>query len=217
MTATWQLIPSDGLGGEEPKGKDYFARAIVSYYVNGRYIETQPQPEKITIVPQPKIKLNYYVPGKIESGQPFRLGVVAENVGYGSAKNLVIESGQLDIKTNQSGLLTRFDILETSIGSKTGNSFRLNLGDIEPQDRVSGYWLVKWVVYEEEEGAEPFEGEFRDFKATLNHKDYKGIQLNPLIVDVETEIIGKDNLYAGEDGSDGVLSLVVVGDTGFPN
>jgi len=29
----------------------------------------------------------------------FQTRVVAENVGYGTAKNLVIESGQLEIKT----------------------------------------------------------------------------------------------------------------------
>jgi len=46
-------------------------------------------------------------------------------------------------------------------------------------------------MYEEEERAKPFEGEFRDFKATLTHRDYNGVQLNPLIVSVDTEIIGK--------------------------
>ncbi|EIC06047.1 PKD domain containing protein, partial [Acetivibrio thermocellus YS] len=217
VTATWQLIPGDGLGGEDPEGQTYLARAIVSYYVNGRYVETETEPQEITIKPQPKIKLTYYVPGKILSGQPFRLGVVAENVGYGTAKNLVIESGQLEIKTNQSGLLTQFEIVDTSFGSKTGNSFRLNLGDIEPQGRVSGYWLVRWIMYEEEERAKPFEGEFRDFKATLTHRDYNGVQLNPLIVSVDTEIIGKDNIYGDKSGTDGVLSLIDVGNTGFPN
>jgi len=83
-------------------------------------------------------------------------------------------------------LLTQFEIVDTSFGSKTGNSFRLNLGDIEPQGRVSGYWLVRWIMYEEEERAKPFEGEFRDFKATLTHRDYNGVQLNPLIVSVDT-------------------------------
>jgi len=107
--------------------------------------------------------------------------------------------------------------VDTSFGSKTGNSFRLNLGDIEPQGRVSGYWLVRWIMYEEEERAKPFEGEFRDFKATLTHRDYNGVQLNPLIVSVDTEIIGKDNIYGDKSGTDGVLSLIDVGNTGFPN
>ncbi|TYQ18185.1 UNVERIFIED_CONTAM: PKD domain-containing protein [Acetivibrio alkalicellulosi] len=214
MSATWQLIPGEGLGGEFLEGKVYLAKAIVSYYVNGRYIETQTQPEEITIYPQPKIKLNYYVPKDIISGEPFRLGVVAENTGYGIAKNLVIDSGQLNITTNQAGLQTNFVIRETSFGSNTGNSFRLNLGDIDPQSKVSGYWLVEWVMYQEGEGAEPFEGEFREFNATLTHQDYKGVTLNPLIVGVTTEIIGKDNIYIEGEG---VLSLVDVDNSGFPN
>jgi len=49
VTATWQLIPGDGLGGEDPEGQTYLARAIVSYYVNGRYVETETEPQEITI------------------------------------------------------------------------------------------------------------------------------------------------------------------------
>jgi len=43
------------------------------------------------------------------------------------------------------------------------------------------------------------------------------VQLNPLIVSVDTEIIGKDNIYGDKSGTDGVLSLIDVGNTGFPN
>jgi len=49
------------------------------------------------------------------------------------------------------------------------------------------------------------------------HRDYNGVQLNPLIVSVDTEIIGKDNIYGDKSGTDGVLSLIDVGNTGFPN
>jgi len=217
MTANWQIIPGDGLGGTDPAGETYYAKAVISYYVNGRYVETETHAEEITIVPQPKIKLHYYIPHKIIANQPFRLGVTAENVGYGTAKNLVIDSGQLEIKTNQAGLSTDFRIIGTSFGSSSGNRFTLNLGDIAPNSKVSGYWIVKWVMYEGTEKAEPLEGEFSNFRAYLSHKDYKGVQLNPLIVEVTTEIIGKDNLFAEKDDEFGGLTLIDVGDTGFPN
>ncbi len=217
MTANWQIIPGDGLGGTDLAGKTYFAKAIISYYVNGRYVETQTQAEEIVIVPQPKIKLHYYVPHNVVANQPFRLGVTAENIGDGIAKNLVIESGQLEIEANKMGLSTEFKILGTSFGNATNNSFTLNLGDVDPHSQVSGYWIVKWVMYEEREGAEPLTGQFSNFKASLRHKDYKGVQLNPLIVGVTTEIIGKDNLFAGEDEEFGGLTLIDIGDTGFPN
>ncbi|NLD49135.1 MAG: PKD domain-containing protein, partial [Clostridiaceae bacterium] len=178
------------------------------------------QKEEITILPQPKLSLSYYIPGEITAGEPFRMGVVADNAGNGTANNLMINSGQLEIKTEKSGLLTRFDIMETSFGSKSGNNFSLNLGNIEPHSSVSGYWIVRWLPYEDgemTEGEKDLKGEFKSFKASLTHSDYNGIQLNPLIVDIKTEILGRDNLFADGTGNDGILSLIDVGQTGFPN
>jgi hypothetical protein len=63
---------------------------------------------------------------------------------------------------------------------------------------------------------EPYKGEFRDFKATLTHKDYKGVQLNPLIVGVTTRIIGKEDVLSGEF-TDGAMAVVNEGNTGFPD
>ncbi len=90
MTGQWQIVPGDGLGGEDPEGKTYYAKALVSYNVNGKLVETSTQAVPINIVPQPKITLNYYIPQKVVSGVPFRLGVVAENTGFGYARNLSI-------------------------------------------------------------------------------------------------------------------------------
>ncbi|KNY26204.1 APHP domain protein [Pseudobacteroides cellulosolvens ATCC 35603 = DSM 2933] len=216
MTADWQIIPGDGLGGTNPEGEKYYAKAVLSYFVNGHYVETQTQAEEITIMPQPKINLHYYIPHDITANQTFKLGVTAENTGDGTAKNLVIDSGQLNIKSNQAGLQTKFEILGTSFGSNTESSFRLNLGDIAPHSQVTGYWIVKWSMYEEKEDAKPIEGEFLDFKASLHHQDYKGIQLNPLIVGVTTEIIGKDNLKLTADG-DVSYTLIDKDNTGIPN
>jgi hypothetical protein len=195
MTGQWQIVPGDGLGGDSPAGKTYYAKANISYYVNGKLVETQTDSVPIVIVPQPKITLNYFVPQKILSGVPFKLGVVAENSGKGYARNLIIDSGKLEITTNQAGLLTEFEIIGGSFGTSAGGGFRLNLGDIEPEKSVSGYWLVRWKMYEEEEGARPYEGEFREFSASLTHKDYMGVELNPLIIKVNTEIIGKDGFH----------------------
>jgi hypothetical protein len=185
--------------------------------VNGRYIETRTQAEEIIITPQPKIKLHYYVPHKVKAGQPFKIGVTAENTGYGFARNLVVDSGNFEITTNQAGLMTQFEILDTSFGSVEGNRFRLNMGDISPQSQVTGYWVVRWVMYEEEQGAEPLEGEFRSFEATLRHQDYKGVELNPLIVEVTTEIIGKDGIVLEGFDEENTLTLINEGNTGFPN
>ncbi|MCR5825471.1 MAG: fibronectin type III domain-containing protein, partial [Oscillospiraceae bacterium] len=227
MTATWQIIPGADLGGTEPEGRVYYASALVSYYVNGQLVQTETEGVPITILPQPKLTLNYYVPHNVLSNTPFRLGVTVENHGYGEAMNLNINSGQLKIESNQSGLVTDFEILGSSFGSSSGSEFRLSFGNVPAATRefneqtnewelipgkVSGYWIVRWNMPVSE--GEPYEGEFREFKATLTHKDYKGVQLNPLIVAANTSILGMDGLMAGEEGERG-LSLVNKGDSGF--
>jgi beta-lactamase superfamily II metal-dependent hydrolase/chitodextrinase len=217
MLSTWQLIPGEGLGGTDPSGKIYLAKAVISYYLNGKYVETSTKAEEITIYPQPKIKLHYYIPQKITAGVPFRLGIIAENTGDGIARNLTVESGQLEISSNRIGLETNFKIIGTSFGSSTDASFKISLGDIKPHSKVSGYWMVRWEMFEEGPDAKPLEGEFKNFRATLNHRDYKGVQLNPLIVGVTTEIIGQDNVLPDPYVPSNSLTLINVGDTGFPS
>ncbi|MBR3640884.1 MAG: cellulose 1,4-beta-cellobiosidase, partial [Oscillibacter sp.] len=227
LTATWQIIPGADLGGTEPEGKVYYASALVSYYVNGQLVQTETEGVPITILPQPKLQLHYFVPHNVLSNTPFRLGVTVENYGYGEAMNLNINSGQLKIESNQSGLITDFEIVGSSFGSSSGSEFKLSFGNVPAATRemneetgewelvpgkVSGYWLVRWNMPLTE--GDPYEGEFRDFKATLTHKDYKGVQLNPLIVSVDTAIIGKDGVLAEKEGGSG-LSLITEGDTGF--
>ncbi|MBQ7522918.1 MAG: PKD domain-containing protein [Oscillospiraceae bacterium] len=149
-----------------------------------------------------------------------------ENYGFGEAVNLNINSGQLKIESNQSGMITDFEILESSFGSQSGSEFKLAFGNVPAATqvfneetgewdvvpgKVSGYWTVRWNMPVSDE---PYEGEFREFKATLTHKDYKGVQLNPLITAVHTAIIGKDGVLAKEDGTGG-LTLVNEGTTGF--
>ncbi|MBQ6908232.1 MAG: PKD domain-containing protein, partial [Clostridia bacterium] len=227
LTATWQIIPGSDLGGTDAKGRTYYASALVSYYVNGKLVQTETEGVPITILPQPKLTLNYFVPHDVLSNTPFRLGVTVENYGYGEAMNLNINSGQLKIESNQSGMITDFEILGSSFGSSSGNEFKLTFGNVPAASRVfnentgewetvpgkvSGYWIVRWNM--PLSGGDPYKGEFREFKATLTHKDYKGVQLNPLITAVNTSIIGKDGVLSENEGEDG-LALINEGDTGF--
>ena len=229
LTATWQIIPGSGLGGTSAEGRTYYASALVSYYVNGKLVQTETDGVPIVILPQPKLTLNYFVPHTVLSNTPFKLGVTVENYGFGDAMNLNITSGKLRIDANQSGMITDFEILDSSFGAQSGSEFTLSFGnvpaatqEIDPETgetvlvpgRVTGYWTLRWNMPVTAE--KPYEGEFRDFKATLTHKDYKGVQLNPLITDVRTAIIGKDDLLSDTEGEGG-LTLVNEGTTGFPD
>ena len=63
----------------------------------------------------PKLRLDYFIPGQVYSDDPFTtevepavpfgLGVRVANIGYGSANNLKIDSGQPRIVENVHGLL----------------------------------------------------------------------------------------------------------------
>ena len=75
-------------------------------------------------------------------------------------------------------------------------------GTVALANSVSGYWLVRWKMYESGEGAKPYEGEFRKFTASLSHKTYEGVELDSLIVGVTTEIIGRDELLPKIDPND---------------
>ena len=36
MTGDWILVPGEGLGGTTPDGQQYWVKAVISYYLNGR-------------------------------------------------------------------------------------------------------------------------------------------------------------------------------------
>jgi hypothetical protein len=114
-------------------GKIYYAKALISYYVNGRLVQTQTDGVPITILPQPKLTLNYFVPHNILSNTPFKLAVTVENSGYGEARNLNIDSGQLQITANQAGLLTDFEILSSSFGTNAAILSVWNLAISHPR------------------------------------------------------------------------------------
>ncbi|MCC5831323.1 MAG: PKD domain-containing protein [Phycisphaeraceae bacterium] len=207
MDGRWILIPGDGLGGTELSGQSYWVRAVMTYYVDGRLRQTQTNAVEITVHPQPELHLHYYVPEQVQAGEPFRLGLWVENAGHGVARNLTIDSAQPRIVENESGLLVDFAIIDSSFGGHDGDTFRLALGDIGPQDTAHGYWLMTSTL----------DGAFVDFSAEMTHLSYRGIDLNPLIREVSTHIIQQDGLFPDADDPDDAYSLIDRNGDGFPD
>ena len=191
MKSYWQIIPGEGLGGKSPEGEKYYVKAMMTYFINGRLVQTQTQGVEITVHPQPKLYLHYYLPKNVYAHEPFKLGFEVENVGYGPAQNLRIESGQPKIVENKSGLLLEFKIVDVSFGDTDveKNTFKLVLGDVQPRSKATGYWLLNTSL----------DGYFAEFTAEMTHRLYKGIQLNPLILGVDTRIIEKDDVSPDPD------------------
>jgi|GEM_PF-3069408 len=207
MTGRWVLIPGEGLGGTELEGKPYWVKAVISYYVDGHRKETQTESIQITVHPQPKLYLHYYVPKEVLADEPFKLGLLVENEGDGEAKNLKIDSGQPTIVDNQSGLLIHFAIVGSSFGSVTGDIVRLVLGDVAPHSTANGYWIMTCSL----------DGQCVGFSAELTHRAYKGVDINPLIVEATTEIIEHDHLFADAVDPDNCFTLIDRNKDGFPD
>jgi len=207
MRGRWILIPGEGLGGTDLDGKPYYVKAVLTYYQNGRLKEVVTNEVEITVHPQPKLYLHYYIPREVEGDVPFKLGLLVENDGDGIATNLKIDSGQPQIVDNQAGLLIDFRIVGSSFGSVTGDIARLVLGDVQPHSFVSGYWIMQSTL----------DGKFVEFTAEMTHRAYKGVQINPLILGVSTEIIEHDRLFADAQDPDNHFSLIDRDKDGFPD
>ena len=207
MTGRWILIPGSGLGGTDLEGKSYWVKAVMSYYVDGTLRETQTNAVEVTVHPQPQLYLHYYIPRDVLADTPFKLGLLVENVGDGVATNLKIDSGQPEIIENEAGLLIDFEIVSSSFGSQTGDIVRLVLGDVQPHSSTHGYWIMTCTL----------DGMFIEFTAEMTHRAYKGIQINPLILDVFTEIILHDNLFADAQDPNNAFSLIDRDGDGFPD
>ena len=208
MTGFWQLIPGDGLGGTNADtGEDYFAKAIITYFVSGRLVQNETEAVKITVHPQPNLKLHYYLSPRVFAFEPFKLGIEVENVGDGWARNLRIESGQPRIVENESGLAIDIQIIQVSFGESTEKTFTVHFGDIPPHSKVSGYWLIESNV----------DADVVSFTADMTHKLFKGIELSPLITSVETHIIERDDVVLDPSKPDETYSLIDRDDDGFPD
>ena len=164
--------------------------------------------------PQPRLTVDYYLPHKIYPNASFRMGVSVTNSGTGTAKNVILDSSQLEIISNTSGLRSEWQIVSSSFGSYNTGSFRLVLGDIpgvgngladdgsDLPNMVWGYFTILWTIPELEENyLEDVYGEIIDFTATLTHKPYEGVELDSLIDAVNTHIVARDSVKILDDSS----------------
>ncbi len=224
-TLTWKLIPGEGMGGTS--GIKYQVRADVGYTVvmpgedgtegSSKPVQTSTQAVEITVTPQPSLTVDYFLPHKVYPGQPFNLDVVVINSGHGPAQNVVLDSSQLEIVENKSGLAGTWQIVGTSFGSTDGSSFRVTLGDVPAGATVMGYYTIRWdLPTSAGELGDDVYGEVLNFTAALTHRPYGGVELNPLITAVYTHVVGKDAVAIQDENQETQTVKVVMGDHGLP-
>jgi RHS repeat-associated protein len=157
--ASWTLVP-DAPGLTEMA---YFeVRAIIRYKVNGVQKEIVTSPAQISVSPQPRIVLDYYIPNYVLGGQTFDWLVVATNIGYGTVRNFRVETPQPKIIKQSERYPTDFTLIGPSA---------LSWGDVGPGQQVSGVWRIL--------PSNP--GSFVDWAAECKHQNYKGVELPPLV------------------------------------
>ncbi|MGA1823703.1 MAG: Ig-like domain-containing protein [bacterium] len=191
----WLIIPSAGAGGNVPQGQLYYAGATLGYTIGGVQQITNVIPDTICVKPQPMLILDYFQPHFVygddpftpetEAPVPYSLGLRVRNVGFGTAMNLIIDSGQPTIVDNEEGLLIDFRILESEVnGMNAENSLLVNFGDISPNSCGTSRW---WMI-------STLSGEFKEFAVNLSHADELGGELTSLIQETHAHVLVHDVL-----------------------
>ncbi|HNQ87025.1 MAG TPA: CARDB domain-containing protein [Verrucomicrobiota bacterium] len=171
--ATWVLVPAPEAAPTAPR--QHFVSGTLRYRQEGVLITIPLEQAMITVLPSPRLVVQYFhqrdvhsddpFTDEIEPAEPFSLGMLIHNEGFGVARNFRITSGQPTIVDNQKGLLVNFEIIATEVaGVGLTPSLTANFGDLLPGDRKVGRWLLKSSL----------QGLFIDYRAAFEHVDGLG-------------------------------------------
>lgn len=207
--ARWLIIPSASAGGESAAGQMYRVGARVTYRIGDEDRSVDVAPETITVRPQPRLRLDYFLAGDVysddpftpdvEPPEPFTFGVRVRNAGAGPARKLRIESAQPRIVENDQGLLVDFRILGGRVDdAAAAPSLRLDLGDIDPGRARMGRWLMQTSL----------SGQFVDIEATYTHADTLGGALTSLIEGDPASHLLVGDVLVDLPGRDGVRDFL---------
>ncbi len=190
----WLIVPGANAGGTTASGKQYSVGATINYVINGEARTVDVTPVTITVLPQPQLTLDYFLPRHVygadpltgsgeEEPIPFTLGVRVRNTGYGHARNVKIESAQPVITENNQGLLVVFDILESFVDSQPAQpTLTIDFGDVTAGTARTGRWMM----------TSSLSGTFEDFEARYTHAGQYGGAIPPLLLPPVTHTLIKD-------------------------
>jgi len=206
----WLIIPAAGAAGNQPQGKRYQVGATLRYGLGGEQKDVEVAPDTITVTPQPRLVLDYFLTkdvfaddpftAQIEPPEPFTLGVRVKNNGFGAARRVAIDSAQPRIVENSLGLLIGFSLTGSSIDDQpAAPTLRISFGDIDAQRSRAGRWVMETTL----------SGRFTEFSATFSHADELGGRLTSLIDAVSTHFLVHD-VRVDLPGRDGVRDFLAL-------
>jgi hypothetical protein len=171
----WLIVPTPGAGGSQPSGEVYGVRAHIQYRLGTEDFALTTQEESITVLPQPLLTLEYFLPtvvpgddpftDAVEAPEPYPLAVRVANTGFGAAKSLKVESAQPKIVDNLTGAAATFQILGAAVdGAPVQPSLAIEFGTIAPQSCAMGHWQM----------LSSLQGTFTSFDVKVSHKESLG-------------------------------------------
>jgi len=194
-TVNYTFIPDDSAAANGPTV--YYIGGTLSYVDPvGGAVSVNIYPSTITIYPQAKLQLNYFLqqdvigedpsqPNVNIPSEPATLGMLVTNVGGGTANNLSITTAQPQIVENEKGLLDTFQIIGTQVGTQQESpSLTVDLGDVAPGQTADADFLL----------TSSLQGILTNFSATFTHSDALGGLDTSLISSVVTH----DLVHAGD-------------------
>ena len=208
----WFIVPKPGAGGEDPAGKRYRVGCNLSGKFQGAYMPEDvlfAVPDMITVQPQPLLDITYFQPRdvqgddpfteSVEAPVPFTLGVLVRNVGYGTARNVMIRSEQPKIVENQQNLLLIPRLLGVRVMDSLldRSSLTVNVGNLEPGGARKAAWDMITSL----------SGEFVEFKANYTHAPEFGGEETSLITNLVAHFIANEVLN-DQSGRDDVLDFL---------
>ena len=210
-TVSWFIIPTVSSGGTSPNGVRYNVGASLSGSVNGVQIPAsslQAIPVQITVAPDAQLQITYFTPRDTigidpYTGQgspiPFTFGVIVRNVGYGTAKSVIINSQQPQIAANVQNLPLVAQLLGTRVNDSalSNANLTLNVGDLNPDQTSKGAWDMITAI----------SGTFLSVNATYTHSTALGGQETSLIQSVNAVLFSHEVLD-DQPGRDGVKDFL---------
>ena len=207
-SAVFILVPTRDAAPEVPT--QYGVGGYLTYRLEGRMVTVPMAPVTITVLPDPRLVVQYFhqrdvfsddpfTRDIIEPTVPFNLAVMVANRGKGDAKNVRIISGQPEIVENEKGLAIDFRIIATEVAGKSLTpSLTADFGHIPPGDIGIGRWLLTSTL----------QGLFLDYQATFQHLDNLG-KTNLSLVEAVTIHEMNRLVEAGGSFSDGKPDFLV--------
>lgn len=203
VSARWLIVPNDLAAPAAPL--IYSFGGTLTYIAGGSTLTFPFEPARLTVYPNPKLRVKYFWEKYVysddpftptfEPSLPFSIGLMMTNVGAGTASNVRITSAQPKIVWNDRDLVINFQLLGTEVaGGAATPSLTAALGNVSPGQTQVARWLM----------TSSLQGRFIDYAVRYQHVDDLGGIVSTLI-DGEPQIFELMHVVKSQEpGADAV-------------